>query len=328
MYEPLKVVDLFCGIGGLSFGFWANGFQVTGFDYDKKLKEVWEKNKLGTFIHADLNDTKLFKNCFIPCDVVIGGPPCQPWSALNRHKKRGERHPSYELFLKTADHIKNLNPKIFIIENVPPLASDPIYEAFLKEVGERFDVDKTLFCYANHGAPTRRTRLFTIGTNKEQIDLKAKEIIKQVNLIRLPPLKVGDVLKRYENVDFGVIPDHEYKDLSKRIKRIWWKYEKKRYGHKALNENEPAFSFGDINSCPILHHKAFKDERFFRTLTIREALTVMGFPEWFSFPNELSLSQRYKMIAQVVSPVFSTILAYVIKRILTRSGEVIYDWCI
>lgn len=85
-----EALELFCGMGGLSSGFVQNGFKVTGVDISEKAGQTFSSNRLGTFVKKDLMRTGVHGKF----DVVIGGPPCEPWSCLNL-TRRGNKHPLY-----------------------------------------------------------------------------------------------------------------------------------------------------------------------------------------------------------------------------------------
>jgi len=75
----LKVLDLFCGAGGFSLGFRNEGFSVTGVDINPRSGEIFSLNKIGNFIERNLAEGEI-KGDF---DIIIGGPPCRPWSSIN-----------------------------------------------------------------------------------------------------------------------------------------------------------------------------------------------------------------------------------------------------
>src|SRR5207302_6453790 len=87
----IKVVDLFCGIGGLSHGLKLEGFDViAGVDNDKSCKYAFEKNNRSKFIGKDIArfTSKELSELFgdAPVRVLAGCAPCQPYSSLTRRK--------------------------------------------------------------------------------------------------------------------------------------------------------------------------------------------------------------------------------------------------
>ena len=120
----LKIVDLFAGAGGLSFGFQMAGSQLIGaIDYDKDCSLTYLKNHPNSkFLtkkieSVDTDDIQklIGKN---KIDIVIGGPPCQGFSISGKRISSDPRNQLYQHFFRIVDMI---NPKAVIIENVPGL---------------------------------------------------------------------------------------------------------------------------------------------------------------------------------------------------------------
>ena len=70
----MQVLDLFCGAGGFSEGFWKIGFKTIGVDIFKPVGKTYELITGNDFIKADLS--KEFID--VDCDIIVGGPPCKP----------------------------------------------------------------------------------------------------------------------------------------------------------------------------------------------------------------------------------------------------------
>ena len=79
----LKVLDLFCGAGGLSLGFWACGFEVVGIDHNSDATSTYSNN-LGSAVCITLDEESSLPHA----DVIIAGPPCQPWSRAGKRLGR------------------------------------------------------------------------------------------------------------------------------------------------------------------------------------------------------------------------------------------------
>ena len=129
--RKFKVLDLFSGIGGLSYGFSKNGFNVTGVDKSERAGLVYQIFASPNFIHADLG-IDLIEGSF---DVIVGGPPCRPWSPVNL-LKRSEIHRDYRLVERFMEHVATNRPRIFIMENVPSLKSDKGFETQMKRIAK------------------------------------------------------------------------------------------------------------------------------------------------------------------------------------------------
>ncbi|MEM4290273.1 MAG: DNA cytosine methyltransferase, partial [Nitrososphaerota archaeon] len=115
-----RVLDLFCGIGGLALGFSKAGFEVFGIDIDHQACATYELNGVGRTVRADLVKERVEGEF----DLIIGGPPCEPWSFLNL-TKRGKRHPAYPCLRAFYDAVRRVRPVAFVMENVPGIREEP-----------------------------------------------------------------------------------------------------------------------------------------------------------------------------------------------------------
>ena len=125
--KKLKVIDLFCGIGGLSHGLIKAGFDVVaGIDNDNSCRFGYEYNNEAKFIHKDILDVsaqeidRLFGEKSETIRVLVGCAPCQPFSKLNL-KQIAEKQ--LEPLEKFAYLIEETLPDIVFMENVSGLAN-------------------------------------------------------------------------------------------------------------------------------------------------------------------------------------------------------------
>lgn len=181
--NPLTVIDLFCGCGGLSKGFADAGYQVLlGVDHDKAALETYKNNFKGAKAEPiDLFDAGFTKQIAkaigqANIDVIIAGPPCQGFSLTGTRNFDDDRN---KLYLAVFEAVKIFKPKAFLIENVKGMKTlygggvkDEILKRFRK-LGYRIPEPKVL-CAADFGVPQVRERLFFIGIRN---DLSDKEFI-------------------------------------------------------------------------------------------------------------------------------------------------------
>ena len=183
MNKKYKVLDLFCGAGGLSKGFLDAGFDVKlGVDFDDAALKTFSMNhgsaiakKLDLF---DLENVKEIKKILHDLktdslDVLIGGPPCQGFSLAGNRVESDERNTLYVAMVKTAELLK---PKIVLLENVPGMLTlyggkvkDKIFNDFQK-LGYTMNV-KVLYA-PDFGVPQIRKRAFFVGilNSEEQFE--------------------------------------------------------------------------------------------------------------------------------------------------------------
>ena len=175
-----KVLDLFCGAGGLSCGFEMAGFDIVGgIDFDKASIETHEHNFKNSFSYC--GDIKKFSNDNIKkhfaseVDVIIGGPPCQGFSSANMQQKDIKNDPRNKLFFEFIRFVKIIKPKAFVIENVRGIlskdngfAKEKIYELLGKE---GYIINSDVLIASEYGVPQKRVRAVFVGLRK---DLLAK----------------------------------------------------------------------------------------------------------------------------------------------------------
>jgi DNA (cytosine-5)-methyltransferase 1 len=171
--DSYKVLDLFCGAGGLSKGFMDAGFNVVlGVDFDDAALKTFKANhgkadamKVDLFNLDNVNKIKDYLDSKdIEVDILVGGPPCQGFSLAGKREEDDERNTLYKAMVKTA---KLLMPRVVVLENVPGLltlyngkASHRIISDF-NELGYKMDV-KILYA-PQFGVPQIRKRAFFVG---------------------------------------------------------------------------------------------------------------------------------------------------------------------
>ena len=119
--KKYTVLDLFCGCGGISYGFEMAGFDIIGgIDFNKDATDTFKKNFPNAIVQcadiSTISDTSI-KELFSGVDVIIGGPPCQGFSTANRHQKEID-DPRNKLFFQYIRFVTILKPKVILIENV------------------------------------------------------------------------------------------------------------------------------------------------------------------------------------------------------------------
>lgn len=175
--KKLKVIDLFCGCGGLSHGFLDAGYDVViGVDHDDAALKTYSKNhKDSIALKADLFKDEAIeeiKQKYIDktgdkeVDLIIGGPPCQGFSLTGSRDINDTRNTLYLAVVKSVNKFK---PKAFLIENVPGIAT--LYSGKVKEqiintfedMGYRVTVTDKPLLAASFGVPQLRKRMFFVG---------------------------------------------------------------------------------------------------------------------------------------------------------------------
>lgn len=163
-----KVLDLFCGAGGLSWGFEKAGFTVQwGLDNWRAAVRTFQVNHPSAVVYeADITEVSdsTLKEWFGGAEVVVGGPPCQGFSTAGKRLLDDPRNKLVKEFLRA---IKVLKPLAFVMENVEGFTSFA-GGRLLQELTEEFEklgyrLTHGVLDAVNYGVPQRRRRFFLLG---------------------------------------------------------------------------------------------------------------------------------------------------------------------
>ena len=161
-----KLIDLFAGAGGMTLGFskafghsfipvWAN-------DFDEGAVATYNANFGDHAICGDIVEILESNHFRIPrADVVIGGPPCQGFSLLNKQRKADPRKQLWRPFLEI---VRRSKASVFVMENVPQLLGSREHQEILctaESMGFKLAYGK--LCAADYGVPQKRWRALIFG---------------------------------------------------------------------------------------------------------------------------------------------------------------------
>lgn len=167
----LSVADIFCGAGGLSYGFYHNDFFKLIFanDLDKDALSSYKQNHKNTqILHCDIKDLdEKTLLSYEKIDILLGGPPCQSYSTLGKRKMDKRAH-LFEEYLRILGILK---PQIFVFENVVGLISMQKRELF-KQICKEFEnlgykIFYQILNAVHFGVPQMRERVFVVGILRE-----------------------------------------------------------------------------------------------------------------------------------------------------------------
>jgi DNA (cytosine-5)-methyltransferase 1 len=311
--KAISVVDLFCGIGGLSYGLKREGLHVgAGVDIDETCKFAYERNTKANFVSESVETLSgdTLRKYYSPnsIKVLAGCAPCQPFSQYTNHKQKSvdkstPKDDKWKLLREFMRLVVELQPEIVSMENVPRLKEYPIYDEFteaLRVAG--YHVQATTVYCPDYGIPQSRTRLVLLASKLGEISLVAKthepESYLSVSDVigDLPPIKAGET----SSDD----PFHRARSLSpmnmKRIKQSraggTWKdwsddlilecHKKKSgktygsvYGRMSWDASSPTIT----THCCGLGNGRFGHPEQHRAISLREAALLQTFPKSYVF---------------------------------------------
>lgn len=181
----LKLIDLFCGAGGLSLGFVQEGFTVAlANDIEACCVDTYAHNHPETprdhIIQGDIREVvadleKLVEGANI--DIVVGGPPCQGFSMANRQRLIDD--PRNYLYKNYIEVVRRIRPKFFVMENVKGMlgVANQVKEDF-EAIG--YTVECKVFNAKDFGVPQNRERLIYIGN---RIGVDNSEVIRRIDAL-------------------------------------------------------------------------------------------------------------------------------------------------
>ena len=293
------VLDLFAGCGGLSLGFEAQGFETIGFEQDKDGCATYEKNLEGLCIRTILtSETPL-----PPASVVIGGPPCQPFSVIGKQAGIADIRDGFPIFISA---VNRLQPELWLFENVRGLfyRNKEYLEIILDELRKlNYVVDVKLLNAADYGVPQNRERVFVVG-HRGQFHFPKEQSRR---------LTAGEAI-----ANTATIAPPESKFLTSSMDKYVAAYEKASscITPRDLHLGKPARTLTCRNlggATSDMQRICLPDGRR-RRLLIQEALRLQSFPDWFDVQgNETS---RFKQVGNAVPPLMAFHMAASVREYL------------
>lgn len=167
-----KLIDLFCGAGGMTLGFvdkrFCGGFKpLLAVDLDRSALDTHKANFKGETVNDPIEDWLASQPDVPQADVVIGGPPCQGFSLLNKNRRGDVRRALWEPYL---DIVHLSGARMFVMENVSELYRSPELieiQRRAKQLG--FKTKAAILNAADYGAPQTRKRTVIVGWDDNRV---------------------------------------------------------------------------------------------------------------------------------------------------------------
>lgn len=310
----MRILDLFCGCGGFSLG-----FLLTNPQYEISLAIDKDFQAINTYTHnlrvkksllkdiRSIHSNEIFDlmNQEYP-DIVIASPPCEPFSIANPNRQNSAYNQLYKdeigrLVLDAIRIIINLEPIVFLIENVPQLASIELME-FIRYEFSRSKYKKIHFNIlesVNFGVPSYRRRIFISN-------LALNSVTDELCV------SVGEALHSLPNPNREVL-NHEFVPVSPKIARkiaktppggavVYFKGSKKQTFRNFIRliSNQP--------SPTVMGKSRFIHPYDQRLCTVREHARLMSYPDDFQFYG--SIEYQYNQIGESVPPLMAKAVAH------------------
>jgi DNA (cytosine-5)-methyltransferase 1 len=286
------VLDLFAGCGGLGLGFEAAGFETIGFEMDGDCCETYNLNLRGKCRQIFLTPDYRFPDA----EIVIGGPPCQPFSVGGHQRGLDDSRDGFPAFVAAVEQTR---PKLWMFENVRGMLYRNRW--YLDEIVHRLEhlgyvVEFHLLNASHYLVPQNRERVIVVGHKGHfkfpkamPVGVSAGQALGELatsapeNAKYLTPSQDAYV-ERYEIASKCINPRDL--NLSKAA--------------RTLTCRNLAGATGDMQRIKLANGRR-------RRLLVREAARLQSFPDWFEFLG--SEQSQYKQIGNAVAPMFAYALA-------------------
>ncbi|QGA67765.1 DNA cytosine methyltransferase [Sulfolobus sp. E11-6] len=317
--EQIKIIDLFSGAGGFSLGFKKLGIEPKlAIDINHAATRTYSLNFPNTIVIEDdireISGKEILKNVGDEIDVIIGGPPCEGYTAANPLRMLDPLDRLYldqrgSLTLEFIRIVDELKPKIFVMENVPAIIeTQSLRDALISEF-KRAGYDNIFFNILHaedYGNPSKRKRVF-------------------ISNVRILPIKTQKRVTVYGAIhDLDSKPDVPNNDISEPNEKKLLKISKIGHGeyltmYKASKgKNMPLYiRLSPFDLAPtILGNSRFIHPFHDRFLTVREQARLMSYPDDHVFLG--SKDEQYNQVGESVPVALSTAIAKEILGILNE----------
>lgn len=341
--SPFVAIDLFAGAGGLSLGLLAAGFDVVGaVELDPLAAETYRANHVDAFLwECDVRDiygSDMLATLGLRAgelDLLAACPPCQGFSSVRTLNGGREIDDARNDLIKEVSRlVRELEPRAVMMENVPALLSDERRDGFVDDLQALgYDTKDTVLDVRDYGVPQRRPRyvLLAIQGGKTRFAPRARRVRSVREAIGDLPAagSSGDPLhdhgeKRRMDIverialtplDGGSrtdLPDKWQLDCHRRCEGFF-----DIYGRMAWDDVAPTITGGCVNPSKGRFLHPVEN----RSITLREAAVLQGFPSCYQFSMKRGKHAAAAMVGNALPPPFIERHARAIARSLREISQ-------
>lgn len=352
-----SLIDLFAGVGGLSLGFEMAGFNaVLANEYDSSIAHAYIKNR--PHVKMIIEDiTKLpiqetFSGYKGKIDLIVGGPPCQGFSQKGQRKSIND--PRNFLFLYFYKVVSLIQPKYFVMENVPNLLTSENgffkheIETLFQNIGYKITAD--VLNASDFGVPQNRKRAVIIGRLGDySLKMPSPQHNKTSVWDAISDLAYLESGEGEEIQEYKSEPQSEYQKQLRRGSSLLYNHVATRHsdlaierlklippnkGKEVLPQEHLTKSIysgtwsrmvkDDISVTITTRFDTPSSGRFThpylnRAITVREAARIQSFPDTFIFYG--TKTSQMKQVGNAVPPLMAKAIAQVILSDMAKSMQ-------
>ena len=314
MNGKFTVISLFAGCGGSSLGYKLAGFnELLAIDFNNNAVETFKLNF--PKVPVWLKDIRKIKGQEIldfvhikkgELDILDGSPPCQGFSTAGKREVQDKRNDLVKEYIR---FIEELQPKVFVMENVSGMIKGYIKGLFIEYIKKmkslNYKVKVKLMNTMYYNIPQARQRLIFIGVRKD-LDLEPSYPIpnRQVIIVRQA---FKNIYNSKEEIEEAYKRTPNYIKPYLQLMRAGERAEK--YTHTYFNHRR---TFLDKPSCTLMKTPNIYHYKENRLLTISEMKRLSSFPDSFIFTG--SYLNKCNRIGNAVPPLFMKAIAENIKE--------------
>ena len=322
-YMMVNAVDLFCGIGGLTRGILNVGINVlAGIDLDADCEYVYTANNNSKFINANVSSISSDEILEIypkgEIRVLMGCAPCQPFSKYNKTR---EQHKDKFALNAFAAHIENIQPDIVVMENVPGLKKEAVFQHFINILQKnKYYVSHETVNAVDYGVPQYRKRLILLASKYGEIKMifpthKNIPVTIKTAIGHLPKINAGETDKNDPLHTASALSSLNLERIRHSKQGETWKdwpeellpacYKKQSgstylsvYGRMCWDDVSPTITTQFLRYGTGRYGHPTQD----RAISLREGAIIQSFPEDYKFTQseKFSMTKIAKQIGNAV----------------------------
>lgn len=337
-----KIIDLFCGCGGLSLGFERAGFEpILAIDMWIDAIKTYNHNrekKIAQCIDIHQLSNEALKKMSSEVVGVIGGPPCQGYSTVGT---RDINDPRNHLYLEYCRVVEVVKPRFFVLENVKGLTT-LCNGMFKNDIIKRFtelgyQVTYKIVNAAHYGIPQNRERVFFVGIKDKKFEFPigdsenfltcsdamsdlpqpSDDSCEQLSYLCKPVNEYQKKMRKGSNrVNNHQMTLHSEQTVNvirlipdggkiKDLPEEYWKIRKYNKAFERMSSRRPSNTV-DTGHRNYFHYKEN------RIPTVRENARLQSFPDIFEFLG--SRTSQYRQVGNAVPPMLASVIANRIKE--------------